>query len=105
MTLADLKEIVEEYEDMPDDTEVRIMSQKNWPFENSIRGAVRASDMYEEEEYIDEDEEDQDKAEKVRHVAYKPVKGEMDRRQLEDAIYLVEGRQIGYGTKTAWDYV
>lgn len=71
--------------------EVRLMTQQNWPFEQSIYGIVAEADIYEDEE--DEDEEEEENA----LGGYRPC-DEPDHR----VIYITEGRQIGYGTKGAW---
>lgn len=68
--------------------EVRIMSQPSWPFENAIAGVVAEEDLYEE----DEDDED------CGAGGYTPCDDPGHR-----VIYIAEGRQIGYGTKAAWD--
>ena len=86
MTVAELKEILE---DLDDDLEVRTMTQESWPFENSIAGAVQASEI------IDYDSDNAD-------ASYQPVAGRDGQPGPPDALYLVEGRQLGYGTKAAW---
>ncbi|WP_146527075.1 hypothetical protein [Novipirellula artificiosorum] len=63
----------------------RLMTQQNWPFENRIAGVTSGAEMNEASnddpsEYFD----DQDVA--------------------EDAmVYIVEGGQICYGSKRAWE--
>lgn len=61
-----------------DDKEVRLMTQQSWPFQCSIIGVTTSSDMLREEEPSDLDD--------------KPT-----------AVFIVEGRQLGYGTKMAWE--
>lgn len=78
MTVGELKDLLE---DMDDDVEVRLMTQENYPFENAVQGCCLRSEMHGE----DEEEE----AESVE--------------SQEEILYIVEGRQIGYGSKTAWD--
>ena len=84
MTLGQLISLLEEYRDEHgEDCEVRLMTQQNWPFENRIAGVTSGAEMNEGD---DEDEEydDQDVA--------------------EDAmVYIVEGGQICYGSKRAWE--
>jgi hypothetical protein len=74
--------------------EVRLMTQESYPFENSICGVVAEADIYENEE--DEDEEEGD--DPLGYSGYRPC-DEPDHR----VIYITEGRQIGYGTKAAWE--
>ena len=84
MTLNELIERLEEYRDLlGEDCEVRLMTQQNWPFENAITGLVSGTEINES----DEDDDDRD-----------------DEDVNEDAaVYIVEGSQLGYGSKRAWD--
>lgn len=74
MTKAELIDLLDEF---PDDTDVRLMTQQSYPFENALLGI-----------WAGEDDEGRD-----RSRAKRPV------------VYLVEGDQLGYGTKKAWDEV
>ena len=80
MTVAELIELLEQYEG---DQEVRIASQPSWPFEYSISGIVDGNELFEREEESDEILEN----------------------EYSNNIYLVEGNQLGYFTKRAWDLV
>ena len=82
MTLGQLISLLEEYRDEHgEDCEVRLMTQQNWPFENRIAGVTSGAEMNEGD---DEDYDDQDVA--------------------DDAmVYIVEGGQICYGSKRAWE--
>ena len=85
MTLNELIERLEDYrtEFGNGDIEVRLMTQQNWPFENTIYGLASGIEINDESD--DEDPNDD---------------GDVE----EDAIlYIVEGSQLGYGTKRAWD--
>ncbi|WP_230777484.1 hypothetical protein [Roseiconus lacunae] len=86
MTLGELIGLLEEYRDEHgEDCEVRLMTQQNWPFENRIAGVTSGAEMN-EAEHDDPHEfaDDQDVA--------------------EDAmVYIVEGGQICYGSKRAWE--
>ena len=80
MTLNKLIERLEEYRDLHgEDCEVRLMTQQNWPFENAITGLASGAE-------INESDEDDDAC-------------------VEDdaVVYIVEGTQLGYGSKRAWD--
>lgn len=72
MSVGELKELLE---GMDDEVEVRLMTQEPWPFENTIRCSVLASEL-----------ED-----------FKPEGSE------GEVLYLVDGGQLGYGTKDAWN--
>ena len=80
MTLNELIVRLEEYRgELGDDCEVRLMTQQNWPFENAITGLVSGTE-------INESDEDDDACVK------------------DDAVvYIVEGTQLKYGSKRAWD--
>lgn len=84
MTVA---ELISALEDFDPSTEVRIMSQENYPFENAVRGTWSP-------EPGDDDED-----------GFTPASGREFGEQANAApqvVYIVEGRQLGYGTKDAW---
>ena len=82
MQLDTLIEILNDYrEEFGGDAEVRLMTQQNWPFENRICGVTSGRDMNEAD---DEGDDDQDVAD-------------------ENIVYIVEGGQICYGSKRAWE--
>ena len=85
MTIDELIARLEDYRDeIGGDAEVRLMTQQNWPFENSIYGLASGAEIND----YDEDDED----------------GGDDDDAAEDAVlFIVEGQQIGYGTKRAWE--
>ncbi len=81
MTIDELIERLEEYRDkLGGQCEVRLMTQQNWPFENRIAGLASGEEINERDE--DEDDEDVD---------------------TDQVVYIVEGGQLGYGSKRAWD--
>jgi hypothetical protein len=85
MTINELIERLEEYRDeIGGDTEVRLMTQENWPFENSIRGLCSGKEISES----GDSDDDEDSSE-----------GDAD----ASVVYIVEQDQLGYGTKRAWD--
>ena len=88
MTIDELIARLEDYRDeIGGDAEVRLMTQQNWPFENSIYGLASGAEIndYQDDEDGDDDVGDDDDA-------------------AEDAVlFIVEGQQLGYGTKRAWD--
>ena len=85
MTIDELIARLEDYRDeIGGDAEVRLMTQQNWPFENTICGLASGLEIND----FDEDDED----------------GDDDDDATDDSVlYIVEGRQLGYGTKRAWD--
>jgi hypothetical protein len=85
MTISELIERLEEYRDeIGGDTEVRLMTQENWPFENSIRGLCSGKEISESD---DDDDDDDDS----------------DGDSNASVVYIVEQDQLSYGTKRAWD--
>ena len=84
MTIDQLIERLEEYRDtLGGDAEVRLMTQQNWPFENTITGICSGQEINDAGD--EEDPEDD---------------GDVE----EDAVlYIVEGQQLGCGTKRAWE--
>ena len=69
-----------------DDVEVRLVSQPNWPFEHTIAGVTDAETIRRAEDDSDDDPDDFD------------PQGDCDQ-----VVYIVEGQQLDYGSKTAWN--
>ena len=85
MTLDTLIEILNDYrEEFGGGAEVRLMTQQNWPFENRICGVTSGRDMNEADDHEETDDDDQDVAQ-------------------DNTVYIVEGGQICYGSKRAWE--
>ena len=84
MTIDELIERLEEYRDtLGGEAKVLLMTQQQWPFENDICGIVSGEEI--NESYDDDEGPDDDDVE-------------------DDAVvYIVEGGQLRYGTKRAWD--
>ena len=83
MTIDELIARIEEYRDaLGGETEVRLMTQQNWPFENEITGLASGEEINDACEGEDEcDDQDVD----------------------EDAVvFIVEGEQRCYGSGRAW---
>jgi hypothetical protein len=86
MNIDQLIGLLEVYrEEHGPDAEVRLMTQESWPFENRIAGVTSGAEMNAaSEDDPSEHFDDQDVA--------------------EDAIvYIVEGGQLCYGSKRAWE--
>lgn len=82
MTVGALKEILE---GLDDNVEVRLMNQPSWPFEYSVRGCVTDDEIRcIKNAGRDEDEDN-------------------GARDATKVLYLVEGVQLGYGDKAAWN--
>ena len=80
MTIDELIARLEEYrDDLGGDTEVRLMTQQNWPFENTAAGLASGAEINERDEGDDENVDD------------------------DCVVFIVEGQQLGYGSKRAWE--
>ncbi len=68
------------------------MTQQNWPFENAITGLASGAEINESEDDEDADDEDADDE-------------DADDEDVDDdhVVFIVEGTQLGYGSKRAWD--
>ena len=87
MTIDQLIERLEEYRDLlGGDTEVRLMTQQHWPMEYRITGICSGEEINDCDDEFEDDDDLQD--------------GDVVDDKL---IYIVEGQQLGYGTKRAWD--
>ncbi len=79
MTIDQLIERLEEYrETLGGDTEVRLMTQQNWPFENAVTGLASGEELNQQDGDDDDVPDDQ-------------------------VVYIVEGQQLRYGSKRAWE--
>ena len=58
------------------------MTQQNWPFENAITGLVSGAE-------INDTEDDEE--------------GDDDDVEADAVVYIVEGTQLCYGSKRAWE--
>ena len=80
MTIDELIERLEDYRDeLGGDAEVRLMTQQNWPFENTVAGLASGQEINERDDGDDEDVDD------------------------DRVVFIVEGQQLGYGSKLAWE--
>lgn len=81
-----VSELIEILQEQDPDAEVLIMSQQSWPFENAVAGvAVR-------EEVVRADVDDGDDEET-----------EYERSTAANDVFIVEGSQLRYGSKNAWN--
>ncbi len=91
MTIRQLRDLLEQYDE---DTEVRLMSQPSWPFEHEFIGVwdpsqSQPSDPPPEWDNVEDGEWDDPDA-------FQPA-------SAEKAVYIVEGEQLAYGSKLAWE--
>jgi hypothetical protein len=87
MKVIDLKEVIE---NLDDDVEVRLMIQPNYPLEYRVEGITTDMDIANAE--ADRDCEATGIAPRSHPAADDPK-----------VVYLLEGTQIGYGKKIAWE--
>lgn len=71
-----VKDLIELLEDFDPESKVYLMTQKQWPFEDEIKGVTSRSDFSEEDEDIN--------------------------GVCQDDVFIVQGRQKRYGHKEAW---
>jgi hypothetical protein len=87
-----IDKLIERLEDLREeldgngDVEVRLMHQPEWPFEYDIAGVVSSRDIRDGEPDEDENEDE----------SFTP------QGNADEVVYICEGRQLGYGSKTAW---
>ena len=82
MTIDELIERLEDYRDeIGGDAEVRLMTQSNWPFENTIFGLASGEEISADPNEGDDDED----------------------VEADQVLYICEGEQLGYGSKRAWE--
>ena len=85
MTLEELIERLTELQDeLGPETEVRLATQENWPFENSILGVTTNEEF---KQIVDEDDDGD---------------GLGDDNDEPPVVYIVEGNQLGYFSQLAW---
>ena len=85
-----VSELIELLEEQDPDAEVLVMSQPNWPFELSLAGVTTREEMLRADR--DEDGDGDDDNEEPR----------IERGTAKNDVFLVEGEQLRYGSKTAW---
>jgi hypothetical protein len=79
-TLDELIEALQEVRDeVGGDAEVRMVTQHNWPLEYTVFGVSTGAQINADEDSLDDGDVSDD-----------------------NVVYLVEGTQLGYGSKRAW---
>ena len=84
-----VSELIELLEEQDPDAEVLVMSQPNWPFELGLAGVTTREEMLRADR--DEDGNGDDDEEPRRDLG-----------TAKNDVFLVEGEQLRYGSKTAW---
>lgn len=84
-----VSELIELLEAQDPDAEVLVMSQPNWPFELSFAGVTTREEMLRADRDEDGDGDDDEEP-------------RLDRGTAKSDVFLVEGEQLRYGSKTAW---
>jgi hypothetical protein len=85
------------------DVEVRLMTQASWPFEYTVRSIVTTKELIQQEVYAEADEDEGTIFEGGDLDAAVQKKYDAAVEKGDVFLYLVEGHQIGYGNKAAWD--
>ena len=81
-----VSELIEMLEEQDPEAEVLIMSQQSWPFEYTVRGLTTRDELLRAESGDEED------------ATEEPADG-----CARSDVFLVEGEQLRYGAKAAWD--
>ena len=94
-----VRDLIELLEGMDPNADVFIMAQPSWPFEHSLSGVCQRSDFTEADECDDDEEvEEREEAPRARD------RWSASESQLPgNDVFLVEGSQLRYGNKNAWD--
>ncbi len=87
-----VSELIELLEEQDPDAEVLVMMQQSWPFECSLAGVTTREEMLRADRDEDGDGDDDDDDEEPR----------LERGTAKSDVFLVEGEQLRYGSKTAW---
>ena len=84
--MATIRELIDMLEDIVnevgDEAEVRLVTQPSWPFEHQLLGVTTGAQINSSDEREDDDDVESD-----------------------NIVYLVEGTQLCYGSKRAWEVV
>jgi hypothetical protein len=97
MKVYELREILD---DLDSEADVYIMSQESWPFENDVVGVITRGDISSHE--VDEDVEADEGVEAEPWTDHDRWAAPESRLPATD-VFLVEGRQLRYGSRGAWD--
>lgn len=84
-----VSELIELLEEQDPDAEVLVMSQPNWPFELRLAGVTTREEMLRADRDEDGDGDDDEEP-------------RFEGGMAKSDVFLVEGEQLRYGSKTAW---
>lgn len=84
-----VSELIELLEEQDPDAEVLVMMQQNWPFECSLAGVTTREEMLRADRDADGDGDEDEEP-------------RLERGTAKSDVFLVEGEQLRYGSKTAW---
>lgn len=101
-TVAQLRDLLD---GLDDDTEVRLMSQPSWPFEYSVLGTWTPQPKTDACGECGLPEESEVHGSDGDHDMEDGQDFEPNGAPASGVVYLVEGQQLAYGTKGAWDEV
>ena len=85
-----VSELIELLEEQDPDAEVLVMMQQSWPFECQLHGVTTRDEILRADCDTDEEEHEDEDA---------PLGDGCARSD----VFLVEGAQLRYGSKTAWE--
>ena len=88
-----VSELIELLEEQDPDAEVLVMSQPNWPFELGLAGVTTREEMLRADRDGRVEDGDGDDDEQGPRLESGVAKSD---------VFLVEGEQLRYGSKTAW---
>tara|TARA_Y100001973_G_C5209218_1_gene344280 strand:+ start:22209 stop:22499 length:291 start_codon:yes stop_codon:yes gene_type:complete len=89
LTILELRDLLNDYiGDGDGDLEVRIMEQENWPFECEVSAVATREEIVDE---LGDDEQADECAE------------DSDDDDNDNYLYIIDGEQLRYGMKSAWD--
>lgn len=91
MTVGELREMLEAYED---DAEVVIVTQQSWPFENNLYGVTSRAEVLDDPRYDDGEE---------YHDPDAVIEDDLGDGKRRSDVFIVEGSQLRYGMKAAWE--
>ena len=93
-----VQELIDLLSDLDPDAEVYVMSQETYPFENALAGVAVREDFIDAEDE-DEESEDADEGPVSSHERWSAS----DRQLPRNDVFLLEGRQLRYGSREAWN--
>lgn len=94
-----VKDLIEFLDGCDPDATVLFVSQPGWPFENSIGGMTTRADVERQERADRGDDDEDDEPGSDARIAT-GFHGEVAKG---NDVFLVEGRQVRYGSKAAWN--